>query len=97
MQAPGFSEFQSGNHQALTAYSGHALAAEEVEMNLSQALMAAEAQIDAKAAIGLPLEPSEAEQLCRFLRECAVEAMELEAVVHQPFLAGAGPDAVSMA
>jgi hypothetical protein len=66
-------------------------------MNLSQALMAAEAQIDAKAAIGLPFEPSEAEQLCRFLRECAVEAMELEAVVHQPFLGDAGPGVASLA
>jgi hypothetical protein len=54
--------------------------------------MAAESQIDAKAAIGLPFEPSEAEQLCRFLRECAVEAMELEAVVSQPLSGGTGPD-----
>jgi hypothetical protein len=69
----------------------------EAKMNLSQALMAAEAQIDAKAAIGLPFEPSEAEQLCRFLRECAVEAMELEAVVHQPFLGDAGPGVSSLA
>jgi hypothetical protein len=61
-------------------------------MNLSQALMAAEAQIDAKAAVGLPFRPSEAEMLCRFLRECAVEAMELEAVVHQPFVAGPNDD-----
>jgi hypothetical protein len=55
-------------------------------MNLSQALMAAEAQIDAKAAVGLPFRPSDAELLCRFLRECAVEAMELEAVVNQPLV-----------
>jgi hypothetical protein len=53
-------------------------------MTLSQALMAAEAQIDAKAAFGLPFRPSDAEHICRFLRECAVEAMELEASVHQP-------------
>ena len=64
-------------------------------MNLSQVLMAAEAQIDAKAAFGLPFQPSEAEQLCRFLRECAVEAMELEAVVYQPFFGDAGCDVLS--
>jgi hypothetical protein len=59
-------------------------------MNLSQALMAAEAQIDAKAAVGLPFRPAEAELLCRFLRECAVEAMELEEVANRPFVGATG-------
>jgi hypothetical protein len=54
-------------------------------MTLSQALMAAEAQIEAKAAVGLPFRPAEAALLCRFLRECAVEAMELEAGIRQPW------------
>jgi hypothetical protein len=61
-------------------------------MTLSQALMAAEAQIDAKAAVGLPFQVSDAWQICRFLRECAVEAMELEAVVSQPLTGRSGPE-----
>jgi hypothetical protein len=60
-------------------------------MTLSQALMAAEAQIDAKAAVGLPFRVSDAEKICRFLRECAVEAMELEAVISQPSPVRTGP------
>jgi transcriptional regulator GlxA family with amidase domain len=63
-------------------------------MSLSQDLMAAEAQIDAMAAVGLTLEPEAAESLCRFLRECAVEAIALEALATQPFALtkAGGPD-----
>ncbi len=55
-------------------------------MSLSQDLMAAEAQIDAMAALGLTIEPEAAESLCRFLRECAVEAIALEALAVQPLV-----------
>jgi hypothetical protein len=48
--------------------------------------MAAEAQIDAMAALGLTIEPEAAESLCRFLRECAVEAIALEALAVQPLV-----------
>jgi len=41
--------------------------------------MAAEAQLDAITAVGLPMRQSDTALLCRFLRECAVEAMALEA------------------
>ncbi len=62
-------------------------------MSLSQDLMAAEAQIDAMATTGMPIGPSEAESLCRFLRECAVGAMELEAVASQPAVIAVDADA----
>ncbi len=61
-------------------------------MSLSQDLMAAEAQIDALAADGARLGPDEAHSLCRFLRECAVGAMELEHVVHQTQPGGVAAD-----
>ena len=48
-------------------------------MSLSTDLMAAEAQIDALMAEGGALREPEAASLCQFLRECAAEAMSLEA------------------
>jgi hypothetical protein len=48
-------------------------------MSLSTDLMAAEAQIDAMMAGGKTLRERDAASLCQFLRECAAEAMSLEA------------------
>jgi hypothetical protein len=53
-------------------------------MSLSQDLMAAEAQIEAIVSANMPIAPSEAARLCTFLRECAVDAIELEAVASEP-------------
>jgi hypothetical protein len=61
-------------------------------MSLSQDLMAAEAQLEAIVSANLPIAPSEAAQLCTFLRECAVGAIELEAVVSQPAIDSSGED-----
>jgi hypothetical protein len=66
-------------------------------MSLSKDLMAAEAQLDAITAVGLPMRQSDTALLCRFLRECAVEAMALEAVVSQPFAGNPGADAAPLA
>ncbi len=65
-------------------------------MSLSQDLMAAEAQIEAIVSANLPIGPSEAAQLCTFLRECAVGAIELEAVASQPAIARIGKDSPTL-
>ncbi len=61
-------------------------------MSLSQDLMAAEAQIEAIVSANLPIRPNEAAQLCTFLRECAVGAIELEAVVFRPAISSITED-----
>jgi hypothetical protein len=66
-------------------------------MSLSKDLMAAEAQLDAITAVGLPMRQADTARLCRFLRECAVEAMALEAVASQPFVGSPGWDGAAPA
>ncbi len=65
-------------------------------MSLSQDLMAAEAQIEAIVTANLPIRPAEAARLCTFLRECAVGAIELEAVVSEPVVYGPDEDTLSL-
>ncbi len=65
-------------------------------MSLSQDLMAAEAQIEAIVTANIPIRPAEAARLCTFLRECAVGAIELEAVASEPVVNGLGRDAPAL-
>jgi hypothetical protein len=53
---------------------------------LSRALMAAEAQLDAMAATGLPLGAADIALLRDFLRDCRIEAAELEAELPPPLI-----------
>ncbi len=55
-------------------------------MTLSRNLKAAEAQLDAMLATGLPLVASDLATLRDFLRHCRIEAAELEAAAPQPLI-----------
>ncbi len=61
-------------------------------LTLSRNLMAAEAQLDAMIAAGLPLGAEDIARLRDFLRDCRAEAAELEATAPRPLILSHGGD-----
>jgi hypothetical protein len=69
----------------------HWLAGMEIgRLTLSRTLMAAEAQLEAILATGLPLDASDLARLRDFLRHCRFEAAELEAIAPSSLIPGHG-------
>jgi hypothetical protein len=61
-------------------------------LTLSRNLMAAETQLEAMIATGLPLGAEDIERLRDFLRNCRIEAAELEAAAPRPLILSHGGD-----